>query len=676
MPHSKQATTIFFLILFLQAFQLCTSKGTTPSTLIPPQTIDKELLLGEPITGNTYFGSEPDDVPEFDAEFHLDTNPGDESDPESSYKTNKKTGVDANSGYDTGYESDPELDKNNICFAFEPLMQSMLRAADDRRNIMCHISGDKLTRSVGSNSGNANLYTPEDYVVIALNIYRAAKMIFELYKIPENKSDNTSKKAYELMQYYDEYGEKKSENSWIKTIKNINSKIVLYLKDMIFKDKSLDWINERLRLAENYVGLDDTHYNVTTTFTIAGKKFALEDKKWLKLTENQQQAYINRKSEKWYKRLELFEQKLIDHYWSKIVDGNHYIPTQLRNIPGCRNAYQKRIWTYDENNNPIVLGSYHHSGSIVSPIEWEDKATDFQISKDNWEQIKQYLKNAIKVSLNYNKNLPYFKQCQEKKIVQDTEKVVGSDQFMNISVNPIGTSSHVYEKYSKLVEYIVKRYKQHYPEVCKSFKDGLKDKRFFIEKLTSFKENPRKYRNKKIEQIKDPKDKKFFELLVELEKYTTTSPIWNNLKQSTSLISGNPNATACAIYIALMAVLKQYNKAIPSILFSCKSGKDRTGLISLLVDAYIILISCPKLTQDEIIKALICSGHFQLLAANNGGMPGRSGLKSVQSDEIPNSHERQLFSEAAKHTYIDLINNPKDLSEMIRNDEKQYEKTR
>ncbi|WP_114909795.1 hypothetical protein [Cardinium endosymbiont of Sogatella furcifera] len=644
MAYVQQAAWFWALMLLLQA-SICSRKRCRPaSTPIPVATIYKKLCC-KPCAS--------DHAPEEKEEQVIDFNPefGDDDDckifnPKVDGNVDNKMHSDSNgegsAGYDSGYDSDKDADKDasatpkakqppssvsdlkkhNIIFDFERIIEKMRKEADRSRNIHCKFSGDRLIRTVKDEPNDQHsLYAAEDYVIQGLNIYRAAKKICVLY---EQDPSAFEVKAHEFLCYYSDHLEK-PEAFWINKIKEINQGVVTYLYKKGFLDANLDAINNNLRIAENYVGLDDTHYNVTTKFKIEGKEFALEDTKWPPLTATQKEAYRNRKSEKYYTRLDPFEQKFIDAYKSELGDDKHYIPTQIRTIPGCRNAYQKRIIAYDQNNHPTVLGRYYHSGSLPSPIQWTDKKTDQKITQDNWAQVQQQDKNVEVISLNYNMDIKGFEQLREKKIVEDTRQVVGNDRFMNLSINGIGTSFNLKNQYNKLLEDSITWYTKNSTDPSINFK-------------------------------KDPKDKSFFMELEKLGEAAQTPELLNNLKQIT-YISDNPNATTCASYIACKAILSQADPSTTSVLFCCKSGKDRTGIISYLTDATIICKSCPELDIDidKVCKDLALTRHYQSLACINGGMPGRFGMKPVRNNKACNKFTELLFPRTAELTKIPLI---------------------
>ncbi|WP_342265067.1 inositol phosphate phosphatase SopB [Cardinium endosymbiont of Philonthus spinipes] len=581
----KRTIILFPLLLFFCG--LCKGKQVLSHSKV------SDLPLGNAIATN-YMS-----IPEFRPKLNLNLN----------------TDITYSSGYEptysSGYASNDEPtppipplckpEETNVSFDLKKEIEEMRKEADKSRGCTWQLSGDKLTRVVG-NSCNS-LYAIEDYVVIGLNIYRAAKKVCELYKKNESEIvDDASRFLHyykdEFERYHDyEKNQKAAEEAhWIQTIKNINEAVVLYLQNNLFPGVALDIINKQLRLAENYVGLEDTHYDVTTVFKIKGKEFELEDKKSFPLTEKQKEKIRNRASEHWFKRLDEFEKKLFNAYVDKFLDDKHYTPTQLRDIIGCRNAYEKKVWYYDQNHK-ILLGHYFHSGSLASPYAREDeesRAADWEITQQNWEQVRQKFNNMVWLSLNRNmggQNIPFLKKLSEKKIVEDTRKAVGPDQFMNFSINELATKP--------IFKDLVRTLPSNLPGSSESL-----------------------VHNKEVEDSKNKKYCKSHERLNKAAEQFDASNLW---KQNTTL---NDNCFAnLAADCALCKMLLGEHIGI-----SCKSGKDRTGMMSSWIDSKIIRAHYPDLDQKNspVYKYLAYSGHYQLLASINGGMPGRFGMKNVR----------------------------------------------
>ena len=77
------------------------------------------------------------------------------------------------------------------------------------------------------------------------------------------------------------------------------------------------------------------------------------------LTESQKKQYENILQSKepipsWYTAMPKWEQELCKKYASKIAAGEHVIPTQLRQIAGMKNAFEKLLLYLQEERLEIL----------------------------------------------------------------------------------------------------------------------------------------------------------------------------------------------------------------------------------------------------------------------------------------------------------------------------------
>ena len=568
------------------------------------------------------------------------------------------------------------LNKNQVPkINFEAIIQKLREQADKRRGIHWRLEGDNLLRDVVNASGQ--IYAAEDYAVQVLNIYRAAKKICEIYG---KNSDRFVDMANKFMAQYERLNYAKApEQFWVNKLIFLNTEVIEKLQKSLCTNENSTRINQKLRLAENYVGLDDTHYNITTTFQVGNHRFALEDKKWLHLTSKQQMEFTNRKAKQWYQRLEPFEQKLLDSYLPKFLDGSHYVPTQIRYIPGCRNAYEKRVLVYDQMGRSTVLGRYYHSGALASFVE--DPVISAQIANHNWEQVCEFTnnKNLEVISLNHNVSIPVF---GEKFIVEQTNRIVGKDAFIYLPINHIGTfTTPIFkENINKLLQEIATLYSDKYPDLSHHLVNNnscaLSMKTEANASLAGQSSGEWVANNKmgtlqeKIQAVGDFKDKAFLEKARFLKEATENSDGKNKFIHNLVKMNGNYYADIGSQYITCKAVLAEKRAhASPSVLFSCKSGKDRTGFMSYLVDAALIRMATPSLdsdaNEDRIYKTLAAASHQQLLSSLNGGMPGRFGMKGVRKNAAMYAADvsNQLFPRAAQTTVISVSSSESDSEE-------------
>lgn len=546
---------------------------------------------------------------------------------------------------------------------FECEIQKFREIADNKRGISWQLTDDLLIRRLDGNNlkEHLSLYAAEDYVVIILNKYRAASKICLLHRQKkackdfEKNAKEFLDKDYKLMAH-------ENEDRWIDCLKKVDREIIEYLKTL-FPLNGSKKIAANFKLAENYVGLDDPHYNITTIVKIEDTEFHLKNERFLKLTKAQKKQFKKRMNKQWYKSLDPFEQKFIDAYSPKFLDGKHYFPTQIRKIPGCRNGYKKIITARSEQGEQ-ELGYYYHSGMLASFAE-KNYVRD-KIAQHNWKQLVQYVedgKNTEKhkqrnknVKENKNKHIVFIClntkipiQCEDK-IVKQTKEVIGDNsKFMHLPINNaygLPTSFTFNDHIKQLLHETAKIYPKEYKSIYNNSQKGYDHT---IQKIQ--------------EEIKDPKLQSYFKKLTKLKEYNVNEQWKMQLKASYDYLikKDNPYANIGAHYVACNALLKQHDAQAPTIVFGCKSGKDRTGFLSYLVDNNIIHTHYPTLDRGKLYTALAYASHYQLLASLNGGMPGRFGMKKVaenldikeidkKADATAEPLRKLLFPKAAQQT--------------------------
>jgi hypothetical protein len=530
--------------------------------------------------------------------------------------------------------------QNNAPFDFVHAIENLRKEADRKRGIDWSMKGDVLTRDATKLHGV--VYASEDYAVQIMSMYRAASRLCELYGICDS---GFGKMAKEFMFRFEDhlYYRSEPEYFWIGEVKRINKATIHHLQK-VFPEINQKALNKNIRLVENYAGMEDRHYNITTHFKAGGKHFALQDNKWLKLTKAQRSDFEHRKSKKWYQSLPELEQKLVDRYLEKFLDDTHYFPTQIRNLPGCRNAYQKRVLAYDPNENPTVLGTYAHLGTLASFVD--DQSTSEQILRANWEQIGAHVDptEPLKVvCLNHKKDIKPIGYVGEKQIVEQTQSIVGDAAFTCFPINLIGTfTTPVLKKpVQELLNETATTYAVQYPEMTQLLMQEYAGQQYKIDF------------QKKLAEIQNPNDRLFFSSLYPLKKASERSDFNNKVTHNLE-VDKNYYADLAANYVACIARLDAVKgRSGAGVAISCKSGKDRTGYVSFLTDTKLIeshLVG--KTDTSSIHDALTRTGHIQLLASLNGGMPGRFGIKGkgIKKSRVNDWSHEALFRPSASLT--------------------------
>ncbi|WP_339044436.1 tyrosine-protein phosphatase [Cardinium endosymbiont of Tipula unca] len=230
--------------------------------------------------------------------------------------------------------------------------------------------------------------------------------------------------------------------------------------------------------------------------------------------------------------------------------------------------------------------------------------------------------------------------------MEQTERIVGESSFMYLPISAVGalTSPKFKDHVNKLIKETVGFYNTTYPKLCESLNpDTLLENKEALQA--------------QINDIKDLQDKAYFNRLSPLKQSAVSADWKNTYTQNKNIITDNYYANIATNYITCKTMLaERRGKSDASVLFSCKSGKDRTGVISYLVDGSIICANNPALNPTATYKALACASHVQILASLNGGMPGRFGMKPVSLNQIARDAQTsgQLFPRTAHWTNIPL----------------------
>ncbi|XVN43751.1 MAG: hypothetical protein RCG16_05395 [Rickettsia hoogstraalii] len=158
--------------------------------------------------------------------------------------------------------------------------------------------------------------------------------------------------------------------------------------------------HKKLNVAKDFQNFNDEHCNIVTLSKVTNDKgkehIVVEAEVAFKgLTEEQKQEYQNREGKNWYNVMPEWERKLVDQYADTIQNGKHVIPTQLRQIVGMKNAFEKigAITDKDGKNFETLLTSKHAGtlASISDDIDSRQKITDLN--------ARQKPKNGLKTVL-------------------------------------------------------------------------------------------------------------------------------------------------------------------------------------------------------------------------------------------------------------------------------------
>lgn len=517
-------------------------------------------------------------------------------------------------------------------FPFTTTIQSLRQDADARRDITWNIQGDTLYRHV--NKLSTDMFAPEDYMVYILNLCRSAKILCELY---DNKTDAFDRLAQVYMKEYANHLKtctSKHETTIYKIAKDSHKDILDVLERHLPYIKHL---NKHLKLASNYAGLDDQHLNIVTDFKINNNLFTLKDEKSAPLTPEQRDHFIHRKKEAWYLDLSDLEQRLIERYVDKILDNQHYIPTQLRNLPGCRNAYKKSLLVEDPKMGSKTLAQYIHSGTLWS----SNPVSRHKFAEESLKQLQQgnaASSDLIIMILNHDAKLKGHFTKTERQIVKTMQSVVNPEYYMCWPINKMGTSASpaFREPTQKMLSAISQCFEATKDTLCHSNQGRDKPSKF---------------------------NRYFFQCVNELKAALGRTDAQLQAQQQfgqrmganhTSITSNFYADLASNIVFCKSYLNQQHCTKYPPIAVNCKSGKDRTGYISLLSDSKIIQNYLQNqndnISLKQVASDIASTGHIQLLAGLNGGTPGKFGIMThvIKNNKIEQTLDAMLKRPSAR----------------------------
>ncbi|MCE2731227.1 MAG: hypothetical protein LW599_03965, partial [Rickettsiaceae bacterium] len=347
----------------------------------------------------------------------------------------------------------------------------------------------------------------------------------------------------------------------------------------------------------------------------------------------------------WYTAMPKWEQALCKKYASKIVAGEHVIPTQLRQIAGMKNAFEK-ITAISAGGELEILHTSKHAGTLASLAR--DKNARQDITDGNAEQAKEWIGPEKTLHCNTFNSGP-LGAGDDPEIVRSTKKAmenVGGKET-NTAFNSFRYSGFANDL--KGTKDTLKMLAGSLPK-DKEFdkiKSHLQPKGFFGRLLrtgTAEKEIQDLLSSKKIDSRTVEILKSAIDLRRSVEKADSllrfgdaenaslaTSTKLNKLTSALSDLESPPKG---------MAKLPSKEE----ILNMCASGKDRTGLAEHDQTARAIATKIGAPISD-IDKQLLASGHTAQQAGgiNAGGATiGCYGTKSENRAGIPVSRKENL----------------------------------
>lgn len=482
-----------------------------------------------------------------------------------------------------------------------------------------------------------------------------------------------------------------SQEEAAKHFQHFNTVLVNIIADQLNID--FEEARQRLSVAKDFVNLENPAKDIVTLVQLKAPEQKMVtafmgEIALTQLTPELIAKYQNRKSEKWYQILPVWQQDLIEKNIGHLLACDRVLPTQLRTILiGLRNSYQtvNGIIPNDINQHVTITSSMFRSGTII--YLGKDTVENQQINILQGEQLQTFTgtKSVLALTLNTDVN----PTGNDKTIVEQSHEMmrhVGgfhanlalnharrmatndyqginsilmvANQFINQSLTPLiakinfgENQQDVKDTLTKVSEYIIDN---------QSFLSGEQD---FYQGTVDMLPDIRNMIVVELQRIDQPAQipliTALFQLLniamdIRYLTHTYTISDWENQNLNTGSL----------INLLVFQLAEFLQVAINS---SCESGKDRDGLLMLrtAIASFIqalfgnyALISKDQNTQGVIKENIIFvsySRHQQFMAGlPQGGTCGASGIKkdskgSIPATEFPKEAAEVLIEEFASY---------------------------
>ena len=190
----------------------------------------------------------------------------------------------------------------------------------------------------------------------------------------------------------------------MKSQEEIRHSFQTYLDNLVsfLENKGIKETLLKLNVSKDFQNFNDIHGDVVTITSLQGENMNYEifeaEVALRGLTTKQIQEYNSifepdgRKPE-WYKNMPTWEQELCKKYSYDIISGRHVISSQLRQIIGMRNAFEKITGIVDFNSAKNlklkILHKSKHAGCLASFSRHEGSRQ--YIANLNAEQAQEWI---------------------------------------------------------------------------------------------------------------------------------------------------------------------------------------------------------------------------------------------------------------------------------------------
>ncbi|MGX6960045.1 MAG: hypothetical protein ACIPMY_02110 [Rickettsia endosymbiont of Pentastiridius leporinus] len=221
-----------------------------------------------------------------------------------------------------------------------------------------------------------------------LNTVRAAIDIAKIEGKPELETQ-LKEEAVNFINDFHKNNENKVQEEISVNVKNKVNDVAILLEKNGIKE-----VYKKLNVAKDFQNFNDEHCNIVTVSNIKDKdgkdRAVIEAEVALKgITDEQKQEYQNRADKKWFTEMPTWEKGLVNKYAETIKEGEHVISTQLRQIVGMKNAFEKITAIANDNSELEIIHNSKHAGTLASVSH--DKGSRQDITNLNAKQAQEWI---------------------------------------------------------------------------------------------------------------------------------------------------------------------------------------------------------------------------------------------------------------------------------------------
>jgi len=405
-------------------------------------------------------------------------------------------------------------------------------------------------------------------------------------------------------------------------------------------------VHKKLEVMRECQNLNDKHAAIVTISSVGGKTVFEGEVPLKGLTEEQKSYYTGLNNQSWFKAMEPWEQKLCTRYAPIIAEGNHVISTQLRKIPGLRNAFEK-ITGIAENNEIEVLHTSKHAGATACLSS--DKDMRQTLSDANARQAKEWVdKDRVLHCNTFNSaNIGLAGDIEFADRNQASMKTIGGKNTNTaFNILKVFGASNRYTGVKDTLNALADKCPNE--EIASHLRPRSRLKRLFgIDK-------PKGDLDQLLKNVSEER-REIYKKAIDLRSTLD--------KADVPLRIGDPENRSLALSTKLNFLAQSLSKVESfgikeDMLNMCASGKDRTGLAEHDQSAQII---SQKLGIDikEVDKQLLASGHTAQQAGGiyaGGCTVGCYGTKYGTSQGIPKSRNNEVQAIIEDSSELNKIN--------------------